>query len=354
MTAPVPPPGDAGTTGDSTCRVTIGILALQGAFAEHSSFLSKLGADVREVRLPHEFEGLDGIVLPGGESTAMALIGERWGVFPRLKQWVSEGRPVWGTCAGMILLSDHALMQKEGGQSLVGGLNVEICRNYFGAQKSSFEVPLDTSVLELDSGDKKKGETGAAAEAAATNTPYPAVFIRAPAVLEAGPGVDVLCKVAARPCSKAVTVMNAQLQAAKDEGEKGGDDGEGNDAKDADARRAKRRRLAAFFAEGKPDSSTSAAAGGGSGGGESGGGGAKEAPEVIVAVRKGNIVGTAFHPELTNDSRWHEYFVRIVKESVNASGGQGGGAARTAAMAGKAAPVVEAGGVASSTGDAVA
>lgn len=56
----------------------------------------------------------------------MALIGERWGVFPRLKQWVSEGRPVWGTCAGMILLSDHALMMKKGGQALVGGLNVEV------------------------------------------------------------------------------------------------------------------------------------------------------------------------------------------------------------------------------------
>ena len=57
----------------------------------------------------------------------MALIGERWGVFPRLKQWVSEGRPVWGTCAGMILLSDHALMMRTGGQALVGGLNVEVC-----------------------------------------------------------------------------------------------------------------------------------------------------------------------------------------------------------------------------------
>lgn len=57
----------------------------------------------------------------------MALIGERWGVFPRLKQWVSEGHPVWGTCAGMILLSDHALMMKKGGQALVGGLNVEVC-----------------------------------------------------------------------------------------------------------------------------------------------------------------------------------------------------------------------------------
>ena len=66
----------------------------------------------------------------------MALIGERWGVFPRLKQWVSEGRPVWGTCAGMILLSDHALMQKEGGQSLVGGLNVEVrARRGVGARR---------------------------------------------------------------------------------------------------------------------------------------------------------------------------------------------------------------------------
>lgn len=65
-------------------------------------------------------------ILSGGESTAMALIGERWGIFPRLKQWVSEGRPIWGTCAGMILLSDNALMAKKGGQSLVGGLNVEV------------------------------------------------------------------------------------------------------------------------------------------------------------------------------------------------------------------------------------
>eukprot|EP00752_Nemacystus_decipiens_P010223 g9109.t1 len=310
----------------------IGILALQGAFAEHSSFLSKLGADVREVRLPHDFEGLDGIVLPGGESTAMALIGERWGVFPRLKQWVSEGRPVWGTCAGMILLSDHALMQKEGGQSLVGGLNVEICRNYFGAQKSSFEVPLDTSALELDSDDKKSD-----GKASRKTTPYPAVFIRAPAVLETGPGVDVLCRVRARPCSKAVSVMNAQLQEAGDEGEKG----EGDVGRDeVDARRAKRRRLAAFFAEDQQDSAASAAAADGRGSGSSNK--PREAPEVIVAVRKGSIVGTAFHPELTNDSRWHEYFVGIVREAVIASAGQTD-AARVAVTAAAAAPAGEAG-----------
>lgn len=70
-------------------------------------------------------------IASGGESTAMALIGERWGIFPRLKLWVSEGRPVWGTCAGMILLSDTALMTKQGGQSLVGGLNVEVMSTTF-------------------------------------------------------------------------------------------------------------------------------------------------------------------------------------------------------------------------------
>lgn len=101
--------------------------------------------------------------------------------------------------------------------------------------------------------------------------------------------------------------MKAQLQEPKDDAEKGGDD-------EDDAPRAKRRRLAAFFVE----SDSSAV--------EEGGCSAKkaEAPEVIVAIRKGNIVGTSFHPELTNDSRWHEYFVRIVKEAVGASGGRGG------------------------------
>lgn len=88
---------------------------------------------------------------------------------------------------------------------------------------------------------------------------------------------------------------------------------------DDDTRRAKRRRLAAFFVE--PEPSTAAVAGEGGGGSSSASGGEKEAPEVIVAIRKGNIVGTAFHPELTNDSRWHEYFVRIVKEAVSAGAG---------------------------------
>ncbi|CAN0540003.1 unnamed protein product, partial [Ectocarpus sp. 12 AP-2014] len=132
------------------------------------------------------------------------------------------------------------------------------CRNYFGAQTSSFEVPLDTSALETGSVGKKDGDS-------ANKDPYPAVFIRAPAVLE--------------------------------------------------VKLAKRRRLAAFFVE--PNPSTAAVAGEGGGAGSGARTGEKEAPEVIVAIRKGNIVGTAFHPELTNDSRWHEYFVRIVKEAVS-------------------------------------
>lgn len=143
--------------------------------------------------------------------------------------------------------------------------------------------------------------------------------------LQVGAGVDVLCKVRARPCAKAVSVMKAQLQEENDDAQKGEEGDEDH------APRAKRRRLAAFFVE--SDSSPAAVM-------EEGGSSIakKEAPEVIVALRKGNIVGTSFHPELTNDSRWHEYFVRIVKEAVAASEGRSGqgekpSAAKPAAVA---------------------
>lgn len=141
------------------------------------------------------------------------------------------------------------------------------------------------------------------------------------ALRQVGPGVDVLCKVRARPCDKAVTVMQATLQKADDnDGKKGGGGGEEGEG-DENAARAKRRRLAAFFVESGPSAAAKRREGKGSGEAGSGGGNssASEAPEVIVAIRKGNIVGTAFHPELTNDSRWHEYFVRIVKEAVSAA-----------------------------------
>lgn len=114
---------------------------------------------------------------------------------------------------------------------------------------------------------------------------------------QVGPGVEVLCRVRARPCDKAITVMNAQLKAQEVT--------EGEDT----AAAAKRRRLASFFVQ--PSKAGSAEAGGDS---------SQEAPEVIVAIRKGNIVATAFHPELTNDSRWHEYFVRMVRENLVIAG----------------------------------
>ena len=146
---------------------TIGILALQGAFGEHAAMVRQLGATAVEVRKPEQMAGLDGLILPGGESTTMGLVAERWGLVEPLRAWVQAGRPIWGTCAGMILLADRAVGQKQGGQPLIGGLDVTVNRNYFGRQNESFETLLDVPRL---------GEA-----------PFRAVFIRAPAIVESGP-----------------------------------------------------------------------------------------------------------------------------------------------------------------------
>ncbi len=153
----------------------IGVLALQGAFAEHAEMLRRLGAEVLEVRKPQHLAGLQGLVMPGGESTAMGLVAERWGLVEPLRQWVQAGRPVWGTCAGLILLADRAAGQKQGGQPLIGGLDVTVNRNYFGRQNQSFEILLPAPVLGTE--------------------PFRAIFIRAPAIVEVGPGVEVLAEV---------------------------------------------------------------------------------------------------------------------------------------------------------------
>lgn len=123
---------------------------------------------------------------------------------------------------------------------------------------------------------------------------------------QVGADVEVLCRVRARPCSHAVRVMKTQLKAEEAleiKGTAGGEDGRGDEGDDTPA--AKRRRLAAIFMESGSSAATE---------------GAAESPEVIVAVRKGNIVATAFHPELTNDNRWHEYFAKIVEEAVRMQG----------------------------------
>ncbi|KXZ56706.1 hypothetical protein GPECTOR_1g636 [Gonium pectorale] len=164
-----------------------------------------------------------------GESTTMALVAERWGLIPELQSFAKAGKPVWGTCAGMIFLAEAAEGQKKGGQALLGGLDITVSRNFFGAQVNSFEtrLPAPECVKGFGSTDD-----------------FRAVFIRAPAVLSTGPDVEVLAEYTLTP-----------EEAAQHGREK-----------------------------------------------------------VIVGVRKGVLMATAFHPELTTDIRWHQAFVDMVRK----------------------------------------
>jgi pyridoxal 5'-phosphate synthase pdxT subunit len=174
--------------------VTVGVLALQGGFEAHAKTLRDLGAAVREVRTPDDLEGLDALVIPGGESTTITLGLERESLTEPLLEFVRAGKPTLGTCAGMIMLDrDH-----------LGVLDIEVRRNAFGRQLASFETEL---MFE--------------------GTPLHAVFIRAPWVEDAGAEVEVLAEVDGHP----------------------------------------------------------------------------------VAVRQGNILAVAFHPELTEERRLHEWLV---------------------------------------------
>ncbi len=146
---------------------TVGVLALQGGFAAHARILRGLGAEVREVRVPDDLEGLDGLVMPGGESTTMTLGIEREGLAQPLRDF---GRPILGTCAGLILLD----------RAHLGMMDIAAARNAFGRQVHSFEADVDF---------------GAAVEGG----PVHAVFIRAPWVAEHGPGVEVLAAVDGPP-----------------------------------------------------------------------------------------------------------------------------------------------------------
>lgn len=194
----------------------IGVLALQGAFVEHIARLRRLGVDALEVRTAAQLATVDGLIIPGGESTTMGLVAQRWGLVEPLRAWVHSGRPTWGTCAGMILLAERAAGQKQGGQPLLGGLDVTVNRNYFGRQVHSFETTLNVPSFDPPQS--------------------PGVFIRAPAITEIGVGVEVL---AALP------------------------------------------------------------------------------GPVYVAVRQGAILATAFHPELTADTRWHALFVEMVRAAAS-------------------------------------
>ncbi|WIA42518.1 hypothetical protein OEZ86_008503 [Tetradesmus obliquus] len=173
------------TTQPEAKPVRIGVLALQGSFREHMALLAQIpGVAVAEVRTKEELAGVAGLIIPGGESTTMALVAEKWGLIPELQGFAKAGKPVWGTCAGMIFLAERAEGMKKGGQALLGGLDICVSRNFFGAQINSFEAPLPAhQALTQYGGDDK----------------FRAVFIRAPAVVEAGPQVEVLAEYQLRP-----------------------------------------------------------------------------------------------------------------------------------------------------------
>ena len=185
----------------------VGVLALQGAFREHIEALRKLGAEAIEVRLPEQLEGLDGLIIPGGESTAIGKLAVKYGLQEAIQQFARTGSPVYGSCAGMILLSNDVGRD----QPLLDLMDVKVERNAFGRQLDSFETELAVPALGAES--------------------FPAIFIRAPKIESVGEGVEVLAK----------------------------------------------------LEDGTP-----------------------------VAARQGNMLVTAFHPELSGDLRFHKYFLDMV------------------------------------------
>jgi len=149
----------------------IGVLALQGAFAEHIAILKSLGVDTAEIRLPEELDGIDGLIIPGGESTTITKLMLNYELADKIKRLAQNGLPIMGTCAGMIML---ALKVHKNDRLPTGIMDIEVKRNAFGRQVDSFEIDLDIPAI----GDK----------------PYHAIFIRAPKIENTGPNLDILAK----------------------------------------------------------------------------------------------------------------------------------------------------------------
>ena len=169
------------------------MLALQGDFAEHAAILRRLDADAREVRLPSDLEGIDRLIIPGGESTTISRLMEIYGLTQPIRAFAAH-RPVWGTCAGMIVMAKRATdLDREP----LGLMDVTVVRNAFGRQLDSFETDLDIEELE--------------------GPPLHAVFIRAPLIREVGPNVKVMAQiegkgiVAAREGHLLVTAFHPEL-----------------------------------------------------------------------------------------------------------------------------------------------
>ena len=194
----------------------IGVLASQGAFAEHIATLRQMEIEALPVRLPRELTGLDGLIIPGGESTSIGQLMQDYNLLNEIKNMAENGLPIFGTCAGMILLANKT---SDSDIKPLGIMDITVRRNAFGRQKDSFETELSIPSL----GEK----------------PFPGIFIRAPVIEQANSGVEILARLA--------------------------------------------------------DGTT-------------------------VAARQGKLLASAFHPELTSDLRFHQYFLDIVAGGTFAKG----------------------------------
>ncbi|KAI7191227.1 hypothetical protein D0869_05302 [Hortaea werneckii] len=296
-------------------QLTIGVLALQGAFIEHIKLLELAAADYLqhyqqqqpitfsfiEVRNPAALATCDALIIPGGESTSMALIAERTALLEPLRDFVKLARkPVWGTCAGLILLAEEANRSKATGQQLIGGLDVRVQRNFFGRQVESFEAELALPTILGGEGAER----------------FHTVFIRAPVVEKV---LDSSSSSSSSAGPEANAPASSTVPADPLVEEADGDTSTTSTQPSADAvvsapakqaTKAKVEVLGRLPGRAKAiqDQTTSAQDLGEEGD--------------IVAVRQGNVFGTAFHPELTGDARIHGWWLgEVVRNALAARGG---------------------------------
>ncbi|MCJ1388236.1 hypothetical protein MMC18_001081 [Xylographa bjoerkii] len=265
---------------------TVGVLALQGAFHEHIKLLetavssekdSEISWTFLEVRTPIELLQCDALIIPGGESTTMSLVAARSGLLEPLRDFVKVyRRPTWGTCAGLILLSESANRTKQGGQDLIGGLDVRVSRNFFGRQTESFEAELDLPFLALRNiGDDE------------LNKPYRGIFIRAPVV-------EKVLPVSAREQVGEAAKEDMVVAPSRSPG-------------DALAEQMVARPVEVMATlPGRTTKITQKLS-------QTSG---NDEAEDIVAVRQGNVFGTSFHPELTCDARIHAWWLQEVRKYI--------------------------------------
>jgi len=269
-------------------KITVGVLALQGAFYEHLQLLQKAVVSLREVEgcstLQWEFievrnapqlDRCDALILPGGESTTISLVAASSNLLEPLRDFVKLHRkPTWGTCAGLILLAESANRTKKGGQELIGGLDVRVNRNYFGRQTESFQALLDLPFLYSPEKTSKMQVS-----------PFTGIFIRAPIVEKILPNKEGIQVEESQREETIVAPSRATIEPAF------------NEAMDNHVEvLAKLPGRAARL-------STS--------------GNAEKDAGDIVAVQQGNVFGTSFHPELTDDPRIHMWWLHQVRGMVD-------------------------------------